>query len=460
VFYVESRLSLLFSTRRAKLGVIERGDQYGPQSALESPSWAKTMILYEIFPRSFSTEGTFARVTEKLPEIKALGVNTIWLMPIHPIGVVGRKGKLGSPYAIQDYLAVNPEYGTKEDFRKLVREAHRLDLRVLMDMVANHTANDHVEMKAHPEWFMRDQEGNFIREVADWSDVTDLNYNHPDLRRYMMDVLTYWVAEFDIDGYRCDVAGMVPEDFWVEARAALKKIKPDIFLLAEWEDPRMHLATFDATYDWTLYYTLLDIRKGRLNAEAAVDTVLVREAQYPRGSLRLRFLENHDQQRAAKVFGYPELKPFAVFIFTIGGIPLLYAGQETADTLRINLFDKIEARWDKGYPDARAFYQSLTTLRRENPVFVDGQMIKIPTTASKKVAAFARLTHDAVAVIATNLSPDPVQATLVFPDRLRKGNENLVFRDLKGYPAAVLSSARKAIRLAPFDYLILMSPKQ
>ena len=282
------------------------------QEAVHTPKWAKNTTIYEVYLRAFSKEGTLEKLRERLPVLREFGIGTIWLMPIHPIGEKGRKGSLGCPYSIRDYYAINPEYGTKEDFRRLVEEAHRLGMKVILDFVANHTSNDYVEMKDHPDWFMRDKEGKFTREVADWWDVTDLNYDNANLREYMKGVAKYWVKEFKVDGYRCDVAGMVPLKFWVELRQELKSINPSVFLLAEWESPKLHLRAFDATYDWSLYHLLVNVRKGKVRAEKAIDLVLEKERKYPANSLRLRFIENHDEKRATEVFGQEGFRPFAL----------------------------------------------------------------------------------------------------------------------------------------------------
>ncbi|NIV14775.1 MAG: alpha-amylase, partial [Aliifodinibius sp.] len=210
---------------------------YSEHRLPEPPSWAKQGVLYELYLRAFTEEGTFRAAIEKLDHLKKLGVDIIWLMPIYPIGEEGRKGRLGSPYAVKNFRSINPELGNEEDFRLLIDEIHKRQMKVLLDIVPNHAANDHPLIDAHPEWFMQDEDGNFIRVEEDWTDVIDFTYQNPQMRRYMKENLFYWVREFDIDGYRCDVAGMVPHDFWADVIPALREIKPDLFLLAEWEDP-------------------------------------------------------------------------------------------------------------------------------------------------------------------------------------------------------------------------------
>ena len=435
----------------------EEPQDYSTRQSVTSPSWVPNTILYEVFVRAFSEEGTFRKVTERLPELKEFGVETIWLMPIHPVGKAGRKGTLGSPYSVRDYFAVNPEFGTQDDLRRLVDTAHGLGLRVILDWVANHSANDHVEMENHPDWFDQDEEGRFTREVADWWDVTDFNYDNPEMREYMKRALLYWVKEYDIDGYRCDVAGMVPEDFWTDVRAELQKVKPDVFLLAEWEDPQMHLKQFDATYDWSLYHTLKLIRKGEEDAEKAIDLVLKKEKEYPKGSLRMRFIENHDEQRAAKVFGLRGYKPFATFVFTQRGLPLLYAGQEAADTVKPTLFDKVEVNWEDADFEVRAFYHKLVHLRKNNSVFVEGKTIKIPTDRPSEIVAYARRTDDEVALVALNFYNRDVTATLRFSDELRRGTEGMNFRRGRNNPVQILSEPSYQMDFLPFESKVYLS---
>ena len=217
--------------------------QLPPVSKVVHPEWSKNANIYEVNIRQYSPEGTFNAFTDDLPRLQAMGVDIIWLMPIHPIGELNRKGTLGSYYAVQDFNAVNPEFGTEEDLRALVNKAHELGMKVILDWVANHSAWDNV-WTINKEWYTLDEEGNFVPPIEDWSDVIDFNYDNPELREAMLSALEYWVREFDIDGYRCDVAGMVPTDFWVHAHTELDKIK-DVFMLAEDGEPELLLEAFD-----------------------------------------------------------------------------------------------------------------------------------------------------------------------------------------------------------------------
>lgn len=217
---------------------------------VQNAEWTRDAVLYQLNTRQFTSEGTFAAAQMQLPRLARMGVDIIWLMPIHPIGAANRKGSLGSPYAVRDYRAVNPEFGSEAEFRAFVDEAHRLGLKVILDWVANHSAYDNPLTLSHPEWYTRTPEGALMSPAGtDWSDVADFDYTQPGLRQYMTESLVYWVREFGIDGYRADVAGYVPTDFWETARAELDKVKP-VFMLAEWEQRDLHARAFDATYGW------------------------------------------------------------------------------------------------------------------------------------------------------------------------------------------------------------------
>src|ERR1041384_977651 len=232
--------------------------------ARHSPEWLREGVVYEIYPRDFSAQGNFNGITERLDDLKNLGVDILWLMPIHPIGQLKKKGSIGSPYAVRDYYAINSDYGTKEDLKRLITAAHHRHMKVLIDIVANHTSWDSVMMK-WPDFYEHDAKGH-ITFPHDWSDVAELNYSNPNLRRYMTDMLKYWIREFDLDGFRCDVAEDVPTDFWEKARAELDRIKPDVFLLAEGHKPDLEVKAFELDYSWPLHSALTNVLQGRSRA--------------------------------------------------------------------------------------------------------------------------------------------------------------------------------------------------
>ena len=259
------------------------------------PEWAKSASIYEVNTRQYTPEGTFKAFQKELPRLKEMGVDILWMMPINPIGVKNRKGTLGSYYSIKDYKAINPEFGTESDFKNLVTEAHKLGMHVIIDWVANHTSWDNVWMKNHSDWYTKDSLGNIIRPAGtDWDDTADLNYSNPELRRAMIDAMSYWVKNADIDGFRCDVAGMIPLSFWIHARKAIDEIKPGCFFLAEDGEPAIHKA-FDMTYDWPLKDIINDIAKGKKNANDLIKHFESESKRFQPEDLRMQFTTNHDE---------------------------------------------------------------------------------------------------------------------------------------------------------------------
>ncbi|MCD6373906.1 MAG: hypothetical protein J7L94_00160 [Caldisericaceae bacterium] len=339
------------------------GDESGPIN----PGWAKGQVIYEIYVRAFSEEGTFNAVKNALPALKEKGIEIIWFMPIFPIGQVHRKGSLGCPYSIKDYFTVNPEYGTENDFKNLVQTAHRLGLKVLIDMVPNHVAHDYVYLKKIPQLVKYDDQGRPLRKIADWTDVADLDYSQKATWQHMASVMEHWIKKFDIDGYRCDVAGLVPLSFWEWIIPQLRQLKNDFFLLAEWESHRLHLTGFNSSYDWST----LDLFRLALKQQEPLETLaewaLAKKSFYPKNALPLRFLENHDLPRAASQFNNAQLLTGLLFIFTLHGIPLIYNGQEIGASQTPSLFEKEPVDWQKKNPTVERFLEKLIALRKELP---------------------------------------------------------------------------------------------
>jgi glycosidase len=390
---------------------------YANDVARPSEEWVKKGIIYEVYTRAFSKEGNFAGVEKRLPELKELGVTILWIMPIHPLGVEKRKGTLGSPYSVQDYYGINPEFGTLDDFKSLVAAAHKNGMKIVIDLVANHTAWDSKMAKEHPEWFTKDSAGNFIPPVADWSDVIDLNYGNKDLRRYMIEMLKYWVRDIGIDGYRCDVSEMVPVDFWDEARAALDSIKP-VFMLSEGMYAEHHLKAFDMTYGWNSYHTMADIFAGKKPA-FEMDSVLIRESlSYPKKSLRLRFSSNHDENAwdmpDIQKFGDDGAKMAAVLTNTFPGVPLLYNGQEVGSREKLGLFEKHEVDWTKG-KEWTDFYTTLYAIRKNNSALALGDYQFVKNNLPEKIYSFIRTDGRNTVLVAVNFSDKQQTATLTLP---------------------------------------------
>jgi glycosidase len=383
-----------------------------------APAWARGGVIYEIYPRQFSEAGNFEGVTAQLDRLKDLGVNVLWLMPIHPIGQEKKKGPVGSPYAVRDFYAVNPDYGTAADLKRLVAEAHGRGMKVIIDIVANHTSWDSVMMKT-PEFYVRDARGE-ITFPHDWSDVAELNYDNPQLRRYMTDMLKFWLRDFDLDGFRCDVAGEVPTEFWEQARVELDKVKPDILMLAEADKPELLVRAFDLDYSWPLHGALTDVLQGRRAASALRETWEADEAKYPRGALRMRFSDNHDERRAVARFGEGGALAASALVLTLDGVPMLYNGMEVGDTTESGdpaLFYKLPLFWpiEKRRPEFPRFYRQMIALRKSHPAFTRGGLVWLRNSDEGRVVTFARRDETEEIVVAINFSNRPFDGTIEAP---------------------------------------------
>ncbi len=358
-------------------------------------------MLYSIYPRAFSAEGTLAAILPRLDRIVSLGASAIWLLPIHPVGVDGRKGSRGSPYAIRDYRSLDPALGRPEDLRGLVDAAHARGLRVIVDFVANHAAPDHVLAGEHPDWFARDRRGRPARRVRDWTDVADWRFEAEGVVEYLAASAAFWVREAGIDGYRCDVAGMVPRSFWGETHRRLGALRPDHFMLAEWQDPELHTIAFHASYDWALYRALRDAVRGKAGASAVTDALRGWRDHFPAAALPLRFLENHDEPRALAVFGEEHLHAAAAVAFLSGGLPLLYNGQEAGAIHRPSLFEAEPIAWPAAESWPLDMYRGLLALCRTAPWGV-GAAEPLDSGAPDAVA-FARMEGGRRGVVVVNL---------------------------------------------------------
>lgn len=378
-----------------------KGKFYDAES-IESPEWVKNAVIYEIFVRQFSKTGDFKGVEQRVDELSDFGVTTLWLMPIHPIGEVNRKGTLGSPYSVKDYYAVNPAFGTKKDFKALVDAVHVRKMHLILDMVLNHSAWDNPLIDEHPEWYTHNDEGEIISPNADWSDVADFNYDNPELRQYMIDMLKYWVREFDVDGFRFDVAGMVPLDFWIDARAEIEKINPDIFFLAEDSDPEMHVSAFDMTYSWNIYWGLINMLRNNEDA-GYIEQIYRRERyKYPQDALRMRFTENHDEQRAAHLLSTTQALVAAVYVNTIPGVPLIYNGQEIGTSKKPALFEKDPIDWSAVKDLYRNHYARIFEMRKNHPAIIDGNFSLLKCSPDSAVMSYLRKTNDETLLIVLN----------------------------------------------------------
>ena len=339
----------------------------GPATAPDT-SWVARSALYEVFVRDFSPSGNFRGLIDGLDRIQSSGADVLWLMPIYPIGALNRKGSLGSPYAVRDYRAINPDYGNAADFRALVEAVHERGMKLILDWVPNHTSPDHAWVKQHPDYYVRNERGepsvprDEKGKLTDWTDVAQLDYKNPAVRREMIDTMQHWLKEFGIDGFRVDVAGFIPYDFWREAVPALRAAVPRrILLLAEWGDLEMHRVGFDLTYAWDSYDRLKAVWKGA-PASTFVQGELPDMKAMPPGGMRMRFTTNHDKTAwddpPVKIFG-PGAGARAAFVAMalLPGRPLLYNGQEVESPQKLRLFEREPIAWNQPRrKEARAFY--------------------------------------------------------------------------------------------------------
>jgi len=377
--------------------------------------WVKNATIYEVNIRQYTPEGTFDAFAEHLPRLKDLGVDILWLMPIHPIGEKNRKGELGSYYSVRDYTTVNPEFGDMDDFKALVSQVHKLGMHIIIDWVPNHTAWDNPWATDHPDWYKQDEEENFVSPF-DWTDVIQLDYDNHQMRQAMIDAMKFWLAEADIDGFRCDVAHMVPVDFWNESRMALDAVKA-IFYLAEADQPFLHEKAFDATYGWPFHHLMNEIAKGNKTAKAISHHFNRVDSTYPGGSIIMQFTSNHDENSwngtVWERLG-DAVETFAVLSFTVPGMPLIYNGQEAGLDERLEFFVKDTIEWQDH--ELFSFYQSLISLKKRNKALWNGvhggTLTRVTSTDNISVYAFLREKEEDKVFVILNLSDKPVEVTL------------------------------------------------
>jgi glycosidase len=421
-----------------------------PMSYVVHPEWSRNATIYEVNIRQFTPVGTFNAFADQIPRLKKMGVDILWLMPVNPIGEKNRKGSRGSYYSVRDYKGVNPEFGTFYDFKALVGKAHKEGMKVIIDWVANHTSWDNAWITEHPDWYTKDSLGRMISPY-DWSDVADLNYNNKKLWAAMLDAMKYWVKNADIDGYRCDVAGLVPFEFWDTARVVLDKIKP-VFMLAEAEDPGLHTRAFDMTYCWELHKLMASIAQGKKNAMDLENYFIKQDTLYSADAYRMMFTSNHDENSwngtEFEKMGEGSIC-MAVLTATLPGMPLVYNGQESAFNRRLKFFDKDTIDW-KDYR-LEPFYRKLFALKHAyQPLWngsYGGRLERIPTSADSSVFAFIRNKEGDRVFVLANLTGKVQEAEL-------KGNsfEGKYKEWFSEEKAAFEKGA--SVRLKPWEYKV------
>ncbi len=386
------------------------------QRPVAASHWSDNRTIYELNTRQFTAEGTFAAAEAHLPRLKELGVGIVWFMPIQPIGVENRKGDLGSYYAIRDYTAVNPEFGTMDDFRSFVDKAHSLDIKVILDWVANHTSPDAVWM-ADKSWYVLDSLGKPVAPY-DWTDVAKLDYGNPDMRRAMVEAMDYWLREADIDGFRCDVAGELPTDFWEQAVPELRKTRPGLFMLAEAEKPELMHNAFDMYYGWSLHRVMNNIAAGKANVDSLRANLRFGRERFP-SSIRMNFTSNHDENSwngtEFERMG-PAAETFAALTYILPGMPLIYNGQEMGFNRRLEFFTKDTIEW--GTPNRfTELYHGLNVLRASNPALYSGphedtDFAEVENSMPAKVFSCVRHRGDNVVVAVFNLSGERMNVVI------------------------------------------------
>jgi alpha-amylase len=415
-------------------------------------AWAHNTNIYEVNLRQYTQEGSFNAFAKEVPRLKDMGVKTVWFMPVHPIGKENRKGTLGSYYSIRDYTSVNPEYGSLNDFKALVRDAHAEGFKIIIDWVANHTSWDNTWTKSNPDFFSKDANGNFRPPFPDWEDVIHLNYDNADLRKAMIEAMKFWISECDIDGFRCDMAHLVPLDFWYQARTELDVIKP-LFWLAETEEISFH-KIFDATYTWEFLHKMEQFWRHETNISGLENILDKYKFQFPLNALRVYFTSNHDENSHSGS-EYERLgaaaKAFAVLCATWDGIPLIYSGQELPNKKRLKFFDKDEIEWNGPY-ELHDFYKTLLNLHSVHPALRAGdtnaETFRIKTSNDSYVFAYKRTNGDREVLVFLNLSPEKDLVFTILDEKIKGLFKNVFINSINDF------SISKELKMQAWEYLI------
>ena len=446
-------ISLLFF---GSCNVQQTESQYQPHKYVElkNPEWIKNATIYELNIRQFSQEGTFKAVEKQLPRLKKMGIDIIWLMPIHPIGEINRKGSLGSYYSVKDYYGVNPEFGTEEDFRNLVNAIHQQGMYVILDWVANHSSWDNELVKRHPDWYIKSREGKFQSTPwRDYDDIIDFDYSKPELRKYMTEALKYWVKEFDIDGYRCDVASFMPIEFWENARKEMETVKP-VFMLAEAMDKELHRKAFDATYAWELWNVTHNIATQNTSIKPLTEGYIAEHISiFPKEGIRMNFTDNHDKNswEGNQYQNFGESLPAMMVLMTMmDGMPLVYNGQEAGLNRSLQFFEKDPIEWKKH--ENEVIYTKLFALKHQNQALWNGkwggEMVRIMNDKTDEVISFVREKNGDKVITIINLSNKEVNVNL--DTTFDEGTYKNLFSD-----EDFKLDKKQNLVMKPWEYLIL-----
>ena len=416
--------------------------------------WKHTTNIYEVNVRQYTKEGTFKAFEKEMPRLKNMGVKTLWFMPITPIAQLNKKGSMGSQYAAADYTSINPEFGTMEDFKHMVNEAHRLGFKVIIDWVANHTGWDHVWTKTHPEFYLKDPDGSF-HKASGMDDIIELDYSNKEMRLAMIDAMKFWITETDIDGFRCDLASWVEVDFWQQARPEVEKVKP-LFWLGEFDEIESpdYGKVFDASYSWKWMHKSADYYKNNESIQSLKD-LLIQYSQIGDSSMRAWFTTNHDENswNGTEYEKYGDITlPMAVFSATWNGVPLLYSGQELPNMKRLEFFEKDVIEWTKELKMAD-FNKTLLSLKSSNPALRGGDSAVstyiLNTSANDKIFAYLRKNGKDEVLVLLNMSKEPVNFSV--EDAQVAGKFNNVFTK-----AAKDFSVNKSFEFKVSDYAVFV----
>jgi len=419
-------LSLLASCggKQAKADATDRDSTY---TSVKHPEWSRNAVIYEVNLRQYSDSGSLREFDAQLPRLKELGVDILWFMPIHPISEKNRKGELGSYYAVKDYYGFNPEYGTLDEFKKTVKKAHEMGMKVILDWVPNHSGCDNAWVEEHPDWYAKDSLGNMFGPF-DWTDVYKFDYSNPSMRAAMIDAFKFWLTEVGVDGFRCDVAMEVPVDFWNEARPKLQEVKPDLFMLAEASVPELQKNGFDMGYNWPMkdlfnaiaatsgqYTFVRDGHKATFPSTkvTAIDSLLAEQAAtYPKDSYLMNMITNHDLNswEGTEFDRYGNLtQAMAVLSYTLPGMPLIYTGQETGLNRALEFFKKdVPPTWEPRN-EYFTFYKNLNALKHSQAALragdEGGEMKRYPTE-SDDLYVFSRTRDNSTVTVFVNLGAE------------------------------------------------------
>lgn len=410
---------------------------------LNQPEWSTNAVLYEVNIRQYTREGTFKAFRKHIPRLKKLGVKILWFMPIHPIGEKKRKGSLGSYYSIKDFTGINVEFGTVQEFKEMVEEIHHAGMYVLIDWVANHTSWDNHLVYEHPEWYVRDKNGN-IQSPFDWDDAADLDFSSNSLRKYMIECMRFWVKNCDVDGFRCDVAEFVPDDFWNQARIELMEEK-HVFLMAEAERPEHHYDAFDMCYASRMHRLMNEVARGHKKACDIRELYQRMKYEFPADTWFMQFISNHDENSwkgsEFERLGEP-VNLFINLIFTLPDMPLIYSGQEIGMKQQLEFFEKDEIVWKES--EYENYYIALIQLKKHHKALWNGryggEVSWIYTNHNDEVLAFVREKEGHGILVILNFSDK--QMNVILKDESHAGQYKEFYsgieKSFKGFDSVIM----------------------